>query len=290
LSVHAADPTVPDADPDGAPASAPAPVALAGPEGAPADPLLPYLEALFTEALEELRYPELRKGVQALSELYVHSRAKGPIATRAADGRGKAAAFRCFYAPLHLIVTRALVRSLPPGPAPRQLVDLGCGSGAAGAGLALALAERGAPVELLGLDRVADHLRHARLGWAALGLRGKVKSGALPGALGAPIADAMLVFGWSLNELEPAARAETLLAVQRWLRRGAGLLILEPLSLKVSPWWPELRAQLAESGVQEVVFKERLPLPQRLRDLDRAAGLDHQELGCRALWRWPTGA
>lgn len=255
-----------------------------------ADPLLPYLEALFTQALEELRYPELRRGVQALSELYVHGRDKGQLSSRAADGRGKSAAFRCFYAPLHLIVCRALARSLPAGPSPRRIVDLGCGSGAAGAGLALALAERGPAPELLGIDRVSDHLRHARAGWSALGLQGKVKSGALPGALGAPQAEAMLVFGWSLNELSPEARAETVAGVLRWLHRGAGLLVLEPLSLKVSPWWPELRAALAEHGVQEVVFKERIPLPQRLRDLDRAAGLDHQELGCRALWRWPRPA
>ena len=255
-----------------------------------ADPLLPYLEKLFTEALEELRYPELRKGVQALSALYVHSREKGPIANRAADGRGKAAAFRCFYAPLHLIVARALIRALPQGPAPALLRDLGCGSGAAGAGVALALGERGPTPELVGVDRVAQHLRFAREGWSALGLRGKVRSGVLPAALGAPLAHAMPVFGWSLNELSAEDRAATVAGVERWLRRGSGLLILEPLSLKVSPWWPELRGRLAEHGVDEVVFKQRIALPQRLRDLDKAAGLDHQELGCRALWRWPTAA
>lgn len=255
------------------------------------DPVEAWVEALYAEALADLRWPELRKGVQALSALYVHGRDKGDLAPRAAEGRGKAAAFRCFFAPLHLLVARALVASLPgPGPEealPRQLLDLGCGSGAAGAGVGLQLAAWGSAPEIDGVDRVAEHLPHARRTYAALGLRAKLRSGSLPGALGQPGPGQLLVLGWSLNELDPAGRIATVAALRRALDRGAGLLLLEPLSTKISPWWPELADALAEIGVSEHLFKERIPLPEKLRDMDKSAGLDHQLLGCRALHRWP---
>jgi hypothetical protein len=275
------------------PGAQPAPAAVGAITPSP-DPVEAWVTALFTRALADLRWPELRKGVQALSALYVHGRDRGDLAPRAAEGRGKLAAFQCVFAPLHLLTARALVGAVPPPTSPyvwpTQILDLGCGSGAAGAGVALAVAACAPAPRVDGVDRVAAHLPHARGTYAAFGLAHRVHAGTMPGAVGAPAAGTLIVLGWSLNELDPTARAATVHAVVRGLRKGAGLLLLEPLSTQISPWWRQLVEQLADEDAQEHVFKQRIPLPRELADMDRSAGLDHQVLGCRALLRWPRAS
>ena len=62
-----------------------------------------WVEQESTLALADLRFPEVRRAVQALSTLYVQKRARGGLERRAGDGAGKRAAFASYYAPLHFM-------------------------------------------------------------------------------------------------------------------------------------------------------------------------------------------
>ena len=69
-----------------------------------------------------LTFAEIRKGVQALSLLYVERRGEGDLAARSLDGDGKRAAFACFYAPLHFLTLFHALRARELGPVAR-IVD-----------------------------------------------------------------------------------------------------------------------------------------------------------------------
>lgn len=229
---------------------------------------------------------DVRKGIQALSKLYVARRVGGRISQRAADGAAKRAAFAVFYAPLHFLTAWAAAdRVLSPGAlSGRTVLDLGCGTGAAGAAIAL----HGQARQVVGIDCTGWSLTAAQRTWTQLAVAGKGKRGSLPGALGWPKAGEVLVFGWSLNELSDEHRADTLRRVESALRKGCGLVILEPLSRRISPWWSDVSHRLGRLGASQADVKVTVELPPLLRDLDRAAGLDHRLIGARVMWRPPA--
>ena len=72
--------------------------------------------------LAELSFPEVRKGLQALSSLYVERR--GRLGAGAVfDGAGKRAAFALFFGPLHFLVVREIVAAVgaaEPAPVARS--------------------------------------------------------------------------------------------------------------------------------------------------------------------------
>lgn len=141
---------------------------------------LRWIESTCARVVPPLTFSEVRRGVQALSRLYVERRREGRLASRALDGTAKRAALATFQAPLHFLAAwaaleeaargerrcketaggesrwdgpagggdaRVLVRpgiSAPRASAPR-VHDLGAGSGAVGAALALWLAQAAAP-------------------------------------------------------------------------------------------------------------------------------------------------
>ena len=231
-----------------------------------------------------LTFAEIRKGLQALSLLYVERRGEGDLAARSLDGDGKRAAFACFYAPLHFLTLFHALRARELGPVTR-VVDAGCGTGASGAGVALAIAAHsGKPApELLGIDRSGFALGEARRTAADLGLRAAWKRGALPRALPPLKSGDLVCLGWCANELPGAVRdavGETLLAAAA---RGVGVVVAEPLASGVTPWWRDWVAAFAEHGGASIEARFRLALPALVKQLDRAAGLDHQEIGARVL-------
>src|SRR5260221_5342592 len=116
----------------------------------PTDSLEPWYAALEARQMRDLKFQEVRRGLQALSSLYVERRSR--LASGGAlDGAGKRAAFALFYGPMHFAVTRDIVRALhATRPAPKEIVDLGCGTGAAGAALAL---QSHPPPGITGIDR-----------------------------------------------------------------------------------------------------------------------------------------
>src|SRR3954467_2504630 len=88
-----------------------------------------WLEALEARHLADLRVAEVTRAVRALSSAYVQRRhvvAEGGTL----DTAGKRAAFALYYAPIHLLTTLAIVRSLGPvANPPASIVDIGCGTG-----------------------------------------------------------------------------------------------------------------------------------------------------------------
>jgi len=237
-----------------------------------------WIEAVLARA-EPLTFREIRKGVRALSSLYVERRDAGGPA-RALEGRGKRAAFASYYAALHFLTTwhalDALGDDAPEDVA--RVLDLGCGTGAAGAAAARALGAQ----RVLGLDRSGWALAEARRTYAAFGLDSRTRRGALPAALPNRAGSGdLLLLAWTTNELADPARDELRGDLQRARERGARLLLLEPLSGRASPWWNDWCEALPE--IRNDTLKRRVTRPAWIAQMDKAAGLDHSVLGARLL-------
>jgi SAM-dependent methyltransferase len=238
-----------------------------------------YYEALEARHLAELTFAEVRRALQALSSVYVERR--GRMAEGAVfDGAGKRAAFALYYGPLHFLLVREVVRALGPElGAPRRILDLGCGTGAAGAAWALECEPR-ARVE--GVDRSGWAVAESRWTLARLGLDGRATRGdAATAPLPGPPAGVLAAF--TVNELAEEPRRRLLARLVEAARAGPTVLVVEPISRRVSPWWPEWAEAVRTAGGREDEWRFRPELPDRLALLGKAAGLDCRELTGRSL-------
>jgi SAM-dependent methyltransferase len=230
------------------------------PERPPAadDPFPAWVDALQRRHRETLTFAEVRKGLQALSSLYVERRQK--IAGGAAlEGNGKRAAFALYYGPAHFLLVRAIVRALDAASAPvRTIADLGCGTGAAGAAWAL---ETGAAVE--GVDRSGWAVEEAQWTLARLRVRGRAKKGDVATAV-LPAPPGAIVSAFTVNELEESARSRLLVALRDANTRGVRVLIVEPLARR-----PDLVGRVgrvfAAAGGRQDEWRFEAALPKRGR-------------------------
>ncbi len=239
-----------------------------------------WLGALEERYLADLTTREVARALRALSSCYVERR--GRLASGGAlDTAGKRAAFALFYAPLHFLVTREVVRALPEAAAPiARLTDIGCGTGSAGAAWA---AEAGAR-RVTGIDRngwaaAEAGLTYRDFGLSGRGLRGDVARARLAAAPG----DAVLA-AYTINELPDEIRRGLLARLLGAHERGARVLIVEPIARRLGTWWREWES--AFHGAAGRADEWRFPpvLPARQRELAKAAGLDPRELTARTLW------
>ena len=242
------------------------------------DPFLAWVDALQRRHRETLTFAEVRKGLQALSSLYVERRQK--IAGGAAlEGNGKRAAFALYYGPAHFLLVRAIVRALDATSRPlHTVVDLGCGTGAAGAAWAL---ETGAAVD--GIDRSGWAVEEARWTLARLRVRGTARKGDVTAAA-LPAPPAAIVSAFTVNELEEAARTRLLATLRDATTRGVRVLIVEPLARRALTWWDEWAAAFTAAGGREDEWRFEAALPASVAELGRAAGLDPRTLGGRSLF------
>jgi SAM-dependent methyltransferase len=243
-----------------------------------ADPFPAWFAALESRHLADLTFQEVRRAIQALSTLYVNRRSG--IGTGAAlEGAGKRAAFALFYGPLHFLLLRRIVRELPGARVARRVVDLGCGTGVAGAAWSI---EAGG-VPLLGIDRSGWALQEAAWTYRTLRLAGRVRRDDID-RIPLPGRGAAILAAFVLNEM-PDKRARTL--VERLLQaaaRGAAVLIVEPVARRVVRLWDDWAEAFVTAGGRADEWRFAVSLPERLRELDRASGLDHGELAGRSLW------
>jgi hypothetical protein len=243
----------------------------------PPDPFPAYYAALEARHRAELTFAEVRRALQALSSLYVERR-DGIAAGKALEGRGKRAAFALYYGPLHFLLAREIVRALRLEP-PARLVDLGCGTGSAGAAWAL---EGRKPASVAGIDSNGWAVAEARWTLRQLGLEGTATRGDAVAERAAE-RGAGLVAAFTVNELESASRARLLERALAAASGGAPVLIVEPISRRVSPWWPQWRDAFVQAGGREDEWRFRPALPESLALLGKAAGLESRELVGRSL-------
>jgi SAM-dependent methyltransferase len=206
------------------------------------------------------------------------------------DSAGKRAAFALFYAPLHLLTAREVVRGVGASTRPVDtIVDLGCGTGVASAAWAL-MADHGP--RLQGVDTAGWALAEAGWNWRQLGLVGAAKRADLVEAASrlltrttrASLRRTAVVAGWSMNELPRAARAILESSLLSLAEAGASVLVMEPLSRRVTPWWDEWARAVVSAGGRADEWKFDVALPPRLAAIDEAAGFDRESLGARSTW------
>jgi SAM-dependent methyltransferase len=239
-----------------------------------------WLKALEDRHLADLRVQEVTRALRALSSRYVVRRS-GDV-QHSLDTKGKRAAFALYYAPLHFLVTDLIVRAVGAHvPPPRSVLDIGCGTGAAGAAWALAA---GATAQVTGIDRHPWAVGEARWTYATLGLDGRARQG---DAMRIPAQrdGSAILAAYVLNEMTEEART----ALEAALARAAGerrarVLIIEPISRSVSPWWDAMASRLSKIGGRADEWRFPIDLPPLLRMLDRATGLDHRELTARSIY------
>jgi len=243
-------------------------------------PLTDWIDEIQERYGRTLKFPEIRKGVVALSRIYVEERRRidrGAVF----DGAGKRAAFACFYSPLHFLLVREIVTALAAErDPPRRIVDLGCGLAVASSAWAMLCEPR---PQIAGFEKSSWAADEARWLLARLGLSGRIQQKPLQEAPPAGKGDAV-VAAFAVNELDATGRAKLLVRFLSEAKRGASMLVIEPLARKTSPWWPEWREKFLEASGRADEWRFAVELPPSLALLDRASGLDHRELTARSLY------
>ena len=228
---------------------------------------------------------EIRRGLQALSSLYVERR--GRIAAGAAlEGAGKRAAFALYLGPLHFLIVRG-GGACPARRRTRACPDRGPGCGTAAAGAAWALESWPTPF-YEGVDRSGWAAGEARFTLRTLGLRGRAQAGELD-RVTFPVA-ARGRRGLHRQRAGRGGARTTAGRAPRAGRAGARVLVVEPISGRIAPWWRDWAAAFASAGGRADQWRFPAALPETLAALDRAAGLDHRELLARSLWLGPHPA
>jgi hypothetical protein len=243
------------------------------------DGVADWLKALEQRHLAALTPSEAARALRALSSCYVERRAK---LDRALDSAGKRAAFALFYAPLHFLVTREVVRALGGGAAGTvtRILDLGCGTGAAGAAWAID-ADR---CTINGVDRHRWAVAEANWTYRALGLTGHARQGELERTSLRGQRGHAILAAYTVNELTDAARDALLPRLVDARARGSRILIIEPIARRFAGWWDVWEKAFTAAGGRADEWRFATPLPERQRRLGRAAGLDPRELTARSLW------
>jgi hypothetical protein len=239
-----------------------------------------WYAALEARHLATLTFAEVRRALQALSSLYVERRDRLGRGS-ALESAGKRAAFGLFYGPLHFLTVREIVRALGAAdPPPSRILDLGCGTAAAGAAYAL---EAGARPVVSGIDVSGWAVGEADWTLRTLGLTGMARRGNLC-AIRMGSAREAIVAAYAINELGDAARDELLPRLLAAHEDGSRVLVVEPIARRPVPFWRAWAAAFRAAGGREDAWRFPAVFPERMRLLDRAAGLDHHELTARSLW------
>jgi SAM-dependent methyltransferase len=241
-----------------------------------------FLQQLEERQLADLRFSEVTRALRALSSAYVERRESALAGHKALDGAGKRAAFALYYGPLHFLLVQHIIKEIGPALAPGTVVDLGCGTGVAGAAIATSTTP---PLKVLGFDTHPWTLDEARFTYQAFGLQHDVRR-AHAAKTYFPSNTSIIVAAFVVNELNDKDRA-TLLDRTIRLKAAAPLshvLIVEPISNRISPWWGEWAAEFTRIGGRADVWKARIDVPPLVRRLAKSSGLRPEMLTARSLF------
>ena len=136
---------------------------------------------------------------------------------------------------------------------------------------------------MTGVERSGWAIDEARWNYSLLGVRGRairadLGKATLPGRRGG------IVAAFTVNELDEDMRQRLLERLLAAARRRARILVVEPIARRPFPWWDAWSEAFLAAGGRTDLWRFRADLPDRLRLLDRAAGMDHRELTGRSLW------
>ncbi len=239
-----------------------------------------WLRELEARHFANLRFSEVTRALRALSSAYVERRESALADHRALDGAGKRAAFALYYGPIHFELIQAIAERIEQPAAPGLVIDLGCGTGVAGA----AIATRTTPhSRVIGLDTHPWTLDEARFTYRALGLNAEVRRG-FAGRTRIPDNATFVVAAFVVNELKPAEREDLLRELKAAIARGTAVLIVEPISLRISPWWEEWAAAFLQIGGRADEWKLRVDLPPIVKRLAKSSSLRPDSLTARSLF------
>ena len=250
-----------------------------------------YLQQLEQRHLANLTMSEVNRALRALSSAYVERRESALADHKALDGAGKRAAFALYYGPLHFLLVQHIIKEIGVTLAPGLCVDLGCGTGVAGAAVAdyhraLRKDER-SELRVLGIDSHPWTLDEARFTYKTFGLRHDVRRGHA-GTTRFPSDTSIVVAAFVVNELKDKDRAallEQIVSGSRLSTPGSRhVLIVEPISQRISPWWNEWAAAFEKIGGRSDLWKARIEPPPIVKRLAKASGLRPEMLTARSLF------
>lgn len=239
-----------------------------------------WLRELEARHFSDLRFSEVTRALRALSSAYVERRESALADHRALDGAGKRAAFALYYGPIHFELIRAIAERLEQPAKSGLVVDLGCGTGVAGAAIATLTTP---PSRVIGIDTHPWTLDEARFTYRALGLNAEVRRG-FAGRTRIPDNATFVVGAFVVNELKQGERDDLLREVKAAVARGTAVLIVEPISLRISPWWEEWAAAFLQLGGRADEWKIRADLPPIVKRLAKASSLRPDSLTARSLF------
>src|SRR5262249_28736237 len=128
------------------------------------------------------------------------------------------------------------------------------------------------------------NIDEARQTYKAFGLRSDVRRGDAAKTR-FPAETSFVVAAFFVNELDDQERAQ-LLDQFRHLARGTGrhILIVEPISQRISPWWDQWAGEFAKMGGRADTWKARIDPPPIVMRLAKASGLRPELLTARSLF------
>ena len=94
----------------------------------------------------------------------------------------------------------------------------------------------------------------------------------------------LILAAYSVNELPGDLRTGMLRRFEEAQRKGASVLVIEPIGRRVNLWWTEWADAFSRLGGREDDWRLDVPLPPRQRLLARAAGLAVEKLTARSLY------
>jgi SAM-dependent methyltransferase len=239
-----------------------------------------WLQALEARHFADLRFSEVTRALRALSSTYVERRTTALPAQKALDGAGKRAAFALYYGPIHFVLVRKILAAIGAPKSSGLVVDLGCGTGVAGAAVATAASP---PARVVGIDLHPWALDEARFTYRTLGLNADVRRGHAARTC-IPHDASFVVAAFVVNELNDGDRQALLESLHAAAARGVSVLVVEPISRGISPWWDAWAEAFTAMGGRADEWRIPFAPPTLVKRLARASGLRPGSLTARSLF------
>jgi len=144
---------------------------------------------------------------------------------------------------------------------------------------------------LHGVDRSGWAVTEAAWTYRALGLKGRATRGdlvrtaeTLTGRTDRQRLNGTgVVLAWSGNELDEPSRRRLLASLVDLAKRGAAVLVIEPISRRAAPWIDDWAKTIAAAGGRQDDWRFEEPRPAALAEIDVEVGFARDALTARSL-------